>query len=84
MWRFEFFQPHTNLQVRPKTRRHQPAPLIRIMVTIGAWFSLGLDCTGKVTRVVFSYTSATYFENNRNIRRISLAYSMANPKHFQA
>lgn len=54
------------------------------MVTVGAWFNLGLDCTGKVTRVVFSYTSATYFENNRNITRISLAYSMANPKHFQA
>lgn len=30
-----------------------------------------------------AYTSATYFENNRNIARISLAYSMANPKHFQ-
>jgi hypothetical protein len=30
-----------------------------------------------------AYTSATYFENNRNIARISLAYSTANPKHFQ-
>lgn len=30
-----------------------------------------------------AYTSATYFENNRNIARISLAYSIPNPKHFQ-
>ena len=29
------------------------------------------------------YTSASYFENNRNIALISHAYSIANPKHYE-
>jgi hypothetical protein len=29
------------------------------------------------------YTSATYFENNRNIALVNRAYCIANPKHFQ-